>query len=286
MKPHVHPFSVWVYTSAWIFPSNSLLVEVSPASCDLTSLTSIIWTPLFPELRGVVPEGMPGVPLWAPERGCELPKMIPRKLRQQSGLLTATLVLFPLCHLGPCLLMHQRWEYRFYKNSSSSCGRAGCTALFDTHFLPDPFLLLIRAGSTDIYQKTLLVSLHLPHQNATPLSCLEPNTICKGPLLPAETSCCPSNWKPRVFTLKILRVCWDFQVGHTPSSCHPIYYVFGWRLFCLEIMSLFQTKIQSLVGQMHKQVSDSEWLLRRGRLSPAVSRSLLSCLMHSRILYY
>lgn len=46
-------------------------------------------------------------------------------------------------------------------------------------------------------------------------------------------------------------------------------------------MSLFKTKIQNLVRQMHKQVFNCKQLLRRGSLLPAVSRSLLSCLMHS-----
>ena len=50
-------------------------------------------------------------------------------------------------------------------------------ALFDTNFLLNSFLLLIRAVS--IYQKTS-VSLHHPHQNATLLSCLEVNPVCEG----------------------------------------------------------------------------------------------------------
>lgn len=67
---------------------------------------------------------------------------------------------------------------------------------------------------------------------------------------------------------------------HPPPATQYIMCLAG-DSFSLEIMSLFQTKIQSLVGQMHKQVSDSERLLRRGCLLPAVSWSLLSCLMHS-----
>lgn len=116
-----------------------------------------------------------------------------------------------------------------------------------------------------------------------PLYCLAWNkTQCAGgPLSPTEKSCFFQNWKQRVFTLKILRIRLDFKVCCIPSSCYPIYYVSDWRLFCFEITSLFKTKIQSLVRQMHKQVSHSEWLLRRGSLSPAVSWSLLSCLMHS-----
>lgn len=101
------------------------------------------------------------------------------------------------------------------------------------------------------------------------------------PFSPPQKSCFPPNWKQSMFTLKILSVWLDFKVGCTPSSCHPICYGFGWRGFCFELMSLFKTKIQSLVRQMHKQVSDLEWLLWRGSLSPAVSGSLLSCLMHS-----
>lgn len=46
-------------------------------------------------------------------------------------------------------------------------------------------------------------------------------------------------------------------------------------------MSSSKTKIQSPVKQMHKQVSDSELLLPKGGLPPAVSWSLLSCLMRS-----
>lgn len=94
--PHVHHFSVWVYARAWIFPSNSLLVEVSPTSCDLNSRTFIIWTALSQESRDVVSEGMLGVPLWAPERGYVYPRWFPGSPASKSVLLTAALVLSTL----------------------------------------------------------------------------------------------------------------------------------------------------------------------------------------------
>ena len=133
----------WVYARAWIFPSDSLLVEVSPASCGLISLTLIFRTSLFKDQ---------GFWCWkgCQESHCELERegmSCPRWYNwpsENSGLLTAILALFPLCPRSPDYSWQQGWGCRFYKISVGSISSAEWMALLNTHILPDTFLLLIR----------------------------------------------------------------------------------------------------------------------------------------------
>lgn len=144
------------------FPSNSLLVEVSSASCDLNSRTFIIWTALSQESRDVVSEGM----LWSP--ACELQRegMFTQDDSQGAQPATGSDCCSGSSHfatLGPCLLVVRDGSRGFSKVFQLGFNCL-CTALLDTHFLPDPFLVLIRQSA--VTKKTLSVIPQLPRQNA------------------------------------------------------------------------------------------------------------------------
>lgn len=174
MKPHVHHFSIWVHARDWIFPSNSLLVKVSPASCDLIFLTSIIWTSLFKESKN-----------FCAGRDASSPIVSSRKLvwiAQDNTAGPARNLASWLPHGSPFTLWH--WAPAFYGIKDG--GGGGFTKILPTLFqvLTEWPYLIIHISSQissfsqlrQCYQKTLLVSLHLPHQNDTLFSCLQTNT--------------------------------------------------------------------------------------------------------------
>lgn len=140
--------------------------------------------------------------------------------------------LFHCGTLGPCLLGPQGWRSRFYRE-----------------ILPAPLQVLsawphlihISSQGSKYLPKDIIGQSASPSSNDTLLSCSQTGTIYWGPLPPTENHASPLPPPPppspkwsRVFTLKILRVWLDFKVGHTPSSCHPMYYVFSCRLFVLK----------------------------------------------------